>query len=78
MAPAPEPQYFEVSDVARLCNVADVTVRWWEREGLIRPPARTAAGRRIFTRADVEEIQRARADRAAARQVGRAPVLAEA
>lgn len=50
LAPTAEPQYFEVRDVARACGVADATVRHWEKPGVIAPPARTPAGRRIFTR----------------------------
>ncbi len=55
--PMAEPRFFEVRDVARACDVADATVRAWERAGLIDPPARTPAGRRIFTRDDLERIR---------------------
>ncbi len=61
LAPTAEPQYFEVRDVARACGVADATVRHWEKSGVIAPPARTPAGRRIFTRGEIEVIRAARA-----------------
>jgi hypothetical protein len=61
-----EPQYMESSDFARRFNVSTAAVFKWEREGLISP-LRTTGGRRLFTEADVVALERARAERAAAR-----------
>ncbi len=75
IAPVAEPQFYEVRDVARRFGVADCTVRLWEREGVIPAPARTPAGRRIFTQRDLETIERIRAERAARLAVERGPSI---
>ena len=65
-------KFYEVSDVARALNVADATIRLWERVGLIDPPARTPGGRRIFTEREVATIREQHETRRAARATGRA------
>ena len=66
-----EPLFFETSDLAREFGVARETVVSWDRAGLIGPAARTPGGRRIYTRAQVEEIRRLREERQAAKAAGR-------
>ncbi len=56
----------ESSDVARRFNVSTAAIFKWEREGLVSP-LRTIGGRRLFTEQDVAALERARAERAAAR-----------
>ncbi len=59
-----EVAFFTIGDVARAVNLAPETLRRYERQGLITP-ARTAAGQRIYTRADLAAVQALRAQRAA-------------
>jgi excisionase family DNA binding protein len=47
------------NEVARTLGVAPDTVRLWERRGLL-PAAKTAAGVRLFSKADVEAFARSR------------------
>jgi len=46
--------------VARILGVSVEALRYWEREGVIAAPLRTAGGRRLFTPEQVEEIRRKR------------------
>ncbi len=57
-------RFFTIGDVARAVNLAPETLRRYERQGLIAP-ARTAAGVRIYSEADVAAVQELRAQRAA-------------
>lgn len=53
---------FPIGEVAKAVGVSTPTLRWWEREGLIKP-ARTDSGRRVYAEADVDrarEIKRLR------------------
>ncbi len=58
------PVYYETSDFGRTFGVTSATVDKWCRLGLLSP-LRTVGGRRLFTEADREAIQRLRAQRAA-------------
>jgi DNA-binding transcriptional MerR regulator/mannose-6-phosphate isomerase-like protein (cupin superfamily) len=53
---------FSIGEVSKSVGVPAPTLRWWEREGLVKPQ-RSERGRRIYTEADVErarEIKRLR------------------
>ena len=66
MSAVTEPVYLETSDVARRLGVSAAAVMKWTREGRVSP-LRTIGGRRLFTEQDVAALERARAERAAAR-----------
>jgi len=54
-----EAEYMLVGPVARICGVADQTVRNWHRQGKL-PGVVTSSGVRLFRRGDVERVARAR------------------
>ncbi len=60
-------ELYESGHVARQLGIAVETLRSWERRKVIAPPLRTAGGRRVFRRQDVEAIREAQATRQAAR-----------
>ncbi len=60
-----EPAYFLIGDVARAAGVATETIRRWHRENVLPAPGRTPNGLRVYSAADLEVIQRLRAQRAA-------------
>jgi len=47
------------SEVARFANVAESTVRWWERVGKLKAQ-RTGSGMRLFAKVDVEALTQRR------------------
>jgi DNA-binding transcriptional MerR regulator len=49
--------YFTVTDLARFLGKSSVTLRSWERKGLLTFP-RDASGDRKFTTADIREAAR--------------------
>lgn len=55
-----EPQFLESGPVARELGVAVETLRFWERTGKIACARRTAGGRRLYTREEVERIRSTR------------------
>jgi len=56
---APAAAVFPIRTVAALTGVNPITLRAWERRyGLVKPQ-RTASGRRMYTQADIDTIQRA-------------------
>lgn len=59
MALRSEPQYLEISTVARQLGVATETIRAWERRKIITPPIRTTSGTRLYTETDVEAMRQA-------------------
>ncbi len=61
-------ELYESGHVARQLGIAVETLRDWERRRVIAPPLRTAGGRRLFRREDVDTIRAQRAEREAARQ----------
>jgi DNA-binding transcriptional MerR regulator len=65
-------RFYETSDVARALDVADATIRLWERGGRIAPPGRTPGGRRIFTEQQLATIREQHNARRAARAAERA------
>jgi DNA-binding transcriptional MerR regulator len=46
-----------VADVAAAVGVAPDTIRYYERAGLLPPPARTAAGYRAYTAAAIDRLR---------------------
>jgi DNA-binding transcriptional MerR regulator len=42
-----------VSEAAQAVGLTTYTLRWYEQEGLLRPPARDSAGRRQYSEADI-------------------------
>ena len=53
-------QLMTTSEVARLTNVAESTVRSWERTGRLIPAQRTGSGLRLYDRQIVEQVARRR------------------
>lgn len=47
----------KISDLAARGGCDVQTVRYYEREGLLEPPARTSSGYRVFEDADVRRLQ---------------------
>jgi len=46
-----------ISQIARRAGVNVQTLRFYEREGLLAPPARTASGYRAYSPADLERVR---------------------
>ena len=46
-----------IGEAARQSGVHVETIRYYEREGLIAPPGRTASGRRVFTPEEVARLR---------------------
>lgn len=53
---AGEATVFSIGDLARRAGTKVETVRWYEREGLLPAPARTAGGHRAYTRAHLDRL----------------------
>src|SRR3954453_2989212 len=51
---------FRINWVAENTGVAEATLRAWERRYQFPKPSRTPSGYRIYSQADVEQIQRMR------------------
>lgn len=46
-----------IGEIARRCDVSRDTLRFYEREGLIEPLRRTAAGYRLYSASDEERVR---------------------
>ena len=46
-----------IGEAARQSGVHIETIRYYEREGVIAPPGRSAAGRRLFTPAEIARLR---------------------
>jgi DNA-binding transcriptional MerR regulator len=57
--PKDNDEFLETSNVARECEVSGQTVLQWERAGKLKA-IRTANGKRLYRREDVEELKRKR------------------
>jgi len=55
-ADAGEAAIFSIGDLARRASTKVETVRWYEREGLLPAPARTAGGHRAYTRPHLDRL----------------------
>lgn len=49
--------YYSIGEVAKMFNVNDSLIRFWEKEFDIIKPARNKKGNRLFTKEDVENIK---------------------
>ncbi len=54
-------QLLTIGELARATDVATSTVRYYEREGLLRPSGRSASNYRLYSRADLERLRFIRA-----------------
>jgi len=50
-------QTMNIGRLAELAGVNIDTIRYYERQGLLEPAARTASGYRTFDRADLERLR---------------------
>ena len=50
--------YYSISEVSKHLDVASSLLRYWETEFNTISPKRNARGKRFYTTADIEEIQR--------------------
>jgi MerR family copper efflux transcriptional regulator len=56
MKTLPAPEVLTISDAAKSAGLGTETVRYYEREGLLREPPRTAAGYRQYGPEDVRRL----------------------
>src|SRR5688572_18129427 len=56
MKTLPAQEVFTISDAAKSAGLGTETVRYYEREGLLREPPRTAAGYRQYNGDDVRRL----------------------
>src|SRR5215472_9249612 len=47
----------QIGSAARVTGLSIHTIRFYQKSGLLTPPARTAAGYRVFTEAEIAELQ---------------------
>jgi DNA-binding transcriptional MerR regulator len=50
-------QSLRIGELAKKAGVNVQTIRFYEREGLLAPPSRTASGYRAYTAADLERVR---------------------
>ncbi|OPZ60870.1 MAG: HTH-type transcriptional regulator ZntR [Deltaproteobacteria bacterium ADurb.Bin510] len=50
------PQGFKIGELTKLTGCPVETIRYYEKQGLLAEPRRTAGGYRAYTRADVERL----------------------
>ncbi|MFO0679332.1 MAG: MerR family transcriptional regulator [Polyangiaceae bacterium] len=58
--PLPSKLYFRIGEVAELVGVEPHVLRYWEREFRTIRPTKSAKGQRVYSRKDVESLQRVR------------------
>ena len=46
----------KIGELAKATGTQVVTIRFYEKEGLLRQPERTAAGYRLYSQEDVERL----------------------
>lgn len=51
------PQVLRIGQLAKQAGVNVQTIRFYEREGLLAPPSRTASGYRAYTVSDLERVR---------------------
>lgn len=54
----PDPDAFQIDEVASRTGLTKRTIRYYEEIGLLRPPSRTEGGYRLFTVEDIERLER--------------------
>lgn len=47
---------YAIGDLARQTGTTVETIRWYERDGTMPPPARTGGGHRVYTRAHLNRL----------------------
>lgn len=47
---------YAIGDLSRQTGTKVETIRWYERDGTMPPPARTAGGRRAYTQAHLDRL----------------------
>ena len=52
----PDSPHLTVSQAAKLGGVGAETVRFYERQGLLKEPERSGSGYRLYTEADVRRL----------------------
>jgi len=57
-------QTFRIGELARAAGVPTSTVRYYEREGILRPSGRTASNYRLYAEVDLERLRFIRAAKA--------------
>ena len=50
--------YYSIGEVAKLFNVNESLIRFWEKEFDILKPARNKKGNRLFTKEDVDNLKK--------------------
>ncbi|AGT30779.1 MerR family transcriptional regulator [Geobacillus genomosp. 3] len=48
---------FKIDDVAKATGLTKRTIRYYEEIGLIKPPARSEGGTRLYTADDIEQLK---------------------
>ena len=54
----PDKTYFKIGEVARLADIKTSVLRYWETEFTFLNPEKSSAGQRLYTRHDIEMVQR--------------------
>ena len=57
----PDKLYFRIGEVSKIAKIPAYVLRFWESEFTRIRPKRTAAGQRLYTRADIELILKIKA-----------------
>ena len=47
---------YAIGDLARQTGTKVETIRWYERDGIMPAPVRTAGGHRVYTQADLDRL----------------------
>lgn len=50
-------QALHIGKTAKTTGLSVDTIRFYQKAGLVRPPARTSGGYRVFTEADIDELR---------------------
>ena len=60
----PMAETFRIGELAKAADVASSTVRFYERQGLLRPSSRSASNYRLYSESDLERLRFIRAAQA--------------
>ncbi len=55
--PPPVPADYAIGDLARVAGTKVQTIRYYEQQGLLRPPARTHGNQRRYAHADLDRLK---------------------
>ena len=50
------PRAFQIGKAAKATGLSIDTIRFYQKAGLVRPPARTASGYRVYTEAEIDDL----------------------